>query len=48
MDKAAKVAKVDDALCIRCYCCHEVCPAAAIDLEFSGFGRVMKGLGLVK
>jgi uncharacterized protein (DUF362 family)/Pyruvate/2-oxoacid:ferredoxin oxidoreductase delta subunit len=48
MDKGAKVARVDDSLCIRCYCCHEVCPAAAIDLEFSGLGRLMHELGLVK
>jgi uncharacterized protein (DUF362 family)/Pyruvate/2-oxoacid:ferredoxin oxidoreductase delta subunit len=48
MDKAAQVAKVDDSLCIRCYCCHEVCPSAAIDLEFTGMGRVMHRLGLVR
>jgi uncharacterized protein (DUF362 family) len=48
MDKAAKVAKVDDSLCIRCYCCHELCPSAAIDLEFIGVGRVMKRLGMMK
>lgn len=42
-----KVAKVDDSLCIRCYCCHEVCPYAAIDLEFKGMGRAMHMLGLV-
>jgi len=47
MDKEARVAKVDDALCIRCYCCHEVCPSAAIDLEFTGLGRVVHGVGLV-
>jgi ferredoxin len=40
------VAEVDDALCIRCYCCHEVCPEAAIDLEFKGWGRVVNRLGL--
>ena len=47
LDKEAKVAKVDDSLCIRCYCCHEVCPSAAIDLEFTGMGRVMHRLRLV-
>jgi ferredoxin len=47
MDTRARAAKVDDALCIRCYCCHEVCPSAAIDLEFTGLGRVMHRLGLV-
>lgn len=24
---------VDDATCIRCYCCHEFCPEKAIDLQ---------------
>ncbi len=48
IDKKAKVAKVNDSLCIRCYCCHEVCPEAAIDLEFAGIGRVMRRLGFVK
>ena len=48
MDKEAHVAKVDDSLCIRCYCCHEICPSAAIDLEFTGLGRVMNRLGLLK
>jgi uncharacterized protein (DUF362 family)/NAD-dependent dihydropyrimidine dehydrogenase PreA subunit len=42
-----RVAKVDDTLCIRCYCCHELCPYAAIDLEFKGVGRAMHLLGLV-
>jgi uncharacterized protein (DUF362 family)/Pyruvate/2-oxoacid:ferredoxin oxidoreductase delta subunit len=44
LDKQAKVAKVDDSLCIRCYCCHEVCPQAAIDLEYSRMGKVMHRL----
>jgi uncharacterized protein (DUF362 family)/Pyruvate/2-oxoacid:ferredoxin oxidoreductase delta subunit len=47
LDKEAKVAKVDDALCIRCYCCHEVCPEAAIDLEYSRLGKVMHKLKLI-
>jgi len=47
LDKEARVAKVDDALCIRCYCCHEVCPEAAIDLEYTGMGQVMHRLRLV-
>jgi ferredoxin len=41
-----EAAAVNDALCIRCYCCHEVCPEAAIDLEFKGWGRVVNRLGL--
>lgn len=47
MDQKAKVAKVDDALCIRCYCCHEVCPSAAIDLEFTGMARLLDKIGIV-
>ncbi len=47
MDKAARVALVDDEKCIQCFCCHEVCPNAAIDLEFTGIGRLMHGLRLV-
>jgi len=47
VDQKAKVAKVDDALCIRCYCCHEVCPSAAIDLEFTGIARVLDKIGIV-
>lgn len=27
---------VDYSRCIRCYCCHEVCPADAIDIEQKG------------
>lgn len=47
MDKKARVARVDDKKCIRCYCCHEMCPHAAIELRFTGMGRVMHALGLV-
>lgn len=47
VDKEGGAIKVDDRLCIRCYCCHEVCPSAAIDLEFSATGRVLHRLNLV-
>jgi len=47
LDREAKVAKVDDSLCIRCYCCHEVCPYAAIDLEHVGLGRILHRFKLV-
>jgi uncharacterized protein (DUF362 family)/Pyruvate/2-oxoacid:ferredoxin oxidoreductase delta subunit len=47
MDKKSRVARVDDDKCIRCYCCHEMCPHAAIELRFTGLGRVMHRLGLV-
>ncbi len=47
MEKKPRVARVDDEKCIRCYCCHEVCPHAAIELRFTGAGRLMHGLGIV-
>jgi len=47
VDREAKAAKVDDTLCIRFYCCHEVCPSAAIDLEFTGIARVLDKIGIV-
>ena len=47
MDKEARVARVNDRLCIRCYCCHEVCPYAAIDLEHVGLGRILHRFKLV-
>jgi Pyruvate/2-oxoacid:ferredoxin oxidoreductase delta subunit len=39
------VAVVDDGKCIRCYCCHELCPEAAIELKFSWMGRLMRWSG---
>lgn len=47
LDEKDGVAKVDDSLCIRCYCCHEVCPEAAVDLEYSHMGKVMHRLRVV-
>lgn len=47
MDKETTVAVVEDERCIQCFCCHEVCPNAAVELEFTGFGRLMHGLRLV-
>jgi len=47
MDTSAKVAKVDYSLCIRCYCCHEVCPEAAIDLEYTRVGKMMHWMRLI-
>jgi len=32
---------IDDSRCIRCYCCHELCPEAAIELQYSWFGRLL-------
>lgn len=34
-----RLAVVDKPACIRCYCCHEMCPQAAIDLRVSRAGR---------
>ncbi|MBM3700329.1 MAG: (Fe-S)-binding protein, partial [Actinobacteria bacterium] len=27
--------------CIRCYCCSEMCPEGAIDLNYSWFGNLI-------
>jgi formate hydrogenlyase subunit 6/NADH:ubiquinone oxidoreductase subunit I len=32
-EKAAKRISIDYSACLRCYCCHEVCPADAITLR---------------
>jgi formate hydrogenlyase subunit 6/NADH:ubiquinone oxidoreductase subunit I len=31
--------------CIRCYCCHEVCPEQAITLHQPWLGRKLAQLG---
>ena len=36
-----RLAVVDRQACIRCYCCHEMCPQAAIDLRVSRLGRAI-------
>jgi uncharacterized protein (DUF362 family)/ferredoxin len=38
---------VDDRRCTRCFCCHEFCPDAAIELEPSALGRLAGRLGLM-
>ena len=47
MNQEARAAEVDDSLCIRCYCCHEVCPSAAIDLELTGVAGLLHKLRMV-
>jgi ferredoxin len=47
LDEEANVARVDDSTCIRCYCCHEVCPDAAIDLEYSWMGALLHRMRVV-
>ena len=42
-----QLAVVDYERCIRCYCCHEICPEAAIELEFSWMGRLLRWTGLL-
>lgn len=42
-----RLAVVDLKSCIRCYCCHEVCPEAAIDLELSLLGRLLRLVGML-
>jgi hypothetical protein len=38
---------VDDRACIRCYCLPELCPDAAVDLEFGPLGRLVRRTGLL-
>ncbi len=38
-------ARIHLADCIRCYCCHEVCPEAAIDLRQPWLGRSLSRIG---
>jgi len=33
-------AQIDDQGCIRCYCCHEMCPNDAIELRSSLLHRI--------
>jgi len=34
-------AQMDLKTCIRCYCCHEMCPHHAIDLKKPWLGRLL-------
>jgi uncharacterized protein (DUF362 family)/ferredoxin len=36
-----KTAIMDASTCIRCYCCHELCPENAIDLKRGRLGRLL-------
>ena len=38
-------AEMDHHRCIRCWCCHEVCPNGAVELEQSLLGRLLTPLG---
>ena len=39
-----KRAQIDTRKCIRCYCCHELCPEEAIELRKPWLGRLLIGL----
>jgi Pyruvate/2-oxoacid:ferredoxin oxidoreductase delta subunit len=39
--KRIAVAVMDADICIRCYCCHELCPENAIDLCRGRLGRLL-------
>ena len=41
-----RLAVVDDALCVRCYCCHELCAQAAVDLRPARARALLRWLGL--
>jgi uncharacterized protein (DUF362 family)/ferredoxin len=36
-------AQMDHRICIRCYCCHELCPETAIELKRPWLGRLLIG-----
>ena len=36
-------ARMDPTLCIRCYCCHELCPQLAVELHRTFLGRLLFG-----
>ena len=36
-------ARMDAARCIRCYCCHELCPQLAVELRRPWLGRLLFG-----
>lgn len=36
-------AQMDYGICIRCYCCHELCPETAIELKRPWLGRLLMG-----
>lgn len=42
LDKEKGVAVVDKKKCIRCFCCHEQCPHAAIDLKSSLLNKIIR------
>jgi len=46
IDLAEGRARIDLGLCIRCYCCHEVCPAKAIELRQPLIAQALAKLGL--
>jgi formate hydrogenlyase subunit 6/NADH:ubiquinone oxidoreductase subunit I len=37
-------ARTDLKRCIRCYCCHELCPVDAVELHHSILGRLANRL----
>ena len=37
-------ARMDTRACIRCYCCHELCPEDAVELRRTLLGRVLTGV----
>ena len=38
-------ARISLANCIRCYCCHELCPEQAIELRQPWLGRLLARMG---
>ena len=42
MTGPGNTARVDKRICIRCYCCHELCPHRAVELRGSWVGRFLR------
>ncbi len=40
-----KKVRIDDAMCIRCYCCHELCQHDGMDMKTGGILARLLGLG---
>jgi formate hydrogenlyase subunit 6/NADH:ubiquinone oxidoreductase subunit I len=40
-NNGARYASIDRGACIRCYCCHEMCPRDAIELRPGLLYRVL-------
>jgi formate hydrogenlyase subunit 6/NADH:ubiquinone oxidoreductase subunit I len=40
-------ARIDRKDCVRCFCCHEICPYDAIDIKRTALGTILEKLRLI-